>query len=263
MENKDNLEVNEKLDDSIQLGDMDSPIGKPLKVQYRHELKKLREMSFGGKVKYIWEYYKLHLIGLILFLSILISLLNVWFFNPPAQPILTVAWSAGFIFDENIADLKNVLYEDIIDETKNETVEVMLLLPGAEEDPQMFMAYITRLMAMVAARQLDIFVLNPDQLLDHANNGFIMPMEDILADIRTAYPAVYSRMEDAITYIQYEFEDYGPQEHIMGIKISDSPLFLELDLNHGFMDRKMYFSAVINTDNIENVTRALILFFDP
>ena len=240
---------------------MDNPIGKPLKVQYRHEIEKLRKMTFKEKIKYIWEYYRIHIVVLVIIFSVIGSLINVWFINPPAEPVLTIAWSSGFIMDEQLRDLEDILAEQLADEAENESVDVISLLTGGD-DPQMHMAYVTRLMAMVAARQIDIFVLDSEMLTDHSNSGLIQPMESILSEIQAANPAVYALIEERIVYITYEIEEEGPQENIMAIDVMGSPLFRKLDMASGFFGAEAYFSVAVTTERHENVVNTLIMFFE-
>ena len=55
---------------------MDTPPGAPLKVKFRMEIEKLREMSFKKKLEHIWEYYKFHIIAILVFFIFIGSIIN-------------------------------------------------------------------------------------------------------------------------------------------------------------------------------------------
>jgi len=233
-----------------------SLVGAPIKVQYREELKKLRKMPFKKKMEYIWEYYKFYLLGIVLVLVIIGSLINTWFINPPPSTALFVAWSAGFATEEQLTDLADVLEELLVDKNENEEV-IVSRFASSGVDPSFDMANVQRLVAMIAAGVIDVFILDLETLEEKSNNGFVKPLEDVLAEIRSTNPRVYDRiMENAIT-IRYEPEEDIIAESIMGIYISDSVLYKEL----GFFEQDLYISIASTTRSLENVVRAIILFF--
>jgi len=235
---------------------MENPIGKPLKKQFRMELAKLREMDFKAKAAYIWEYYKIHLIAICLIFVAIGSLLNHFVFNPPPSSALFIAWSSGFIQDEQMNYLSSRLTEHIVDEDVNEIVEISMFVTGG--DPSMEMASVQRLVAMIAAGTIDVFILDSQLLKEYSENGFIQPMDDILAEIRLTNPTAFNRIEEGITLVLYEYDEGYSSERIMGIDLSNSPLISELDV----FAQELYFSIAVTSGKIENIPYALMTLFE-
>ena len=235
---------------------METPVNAPVKERYRIEIAKLRQMTFKNKVEYIWEYYKVPIIIFGVLLALIGSLINTIFINPPPKITLAISWNAGYVFEEQLEVLSNVMNEQIIDESKNERVDVLHLF-FTDDDPMISMANIQRLAAMVAAGQIDIFIVNSLLLEDYSINGYLQPMDEVLSKVRVLDPEVYSRIEERLTSALFESEDRNVTERIMGIDLSDSPLLSEL----GFFEQERFLSISITAGNIENAARAIIAFF--
>jgi len=237
----------------------DTPVGAPFKVQYRMEIAKIREMTFKKKAEYIWEYYKIPIIAFVAILLMIGSLINIWFINPPATTTLLISWNASFAPDTAMTDLAAVLNYRIIDEKKNEKVEVISIWISEEfGDPMMNMGNMQRLVAMVAAGSIDVFILNTELLEEYTEGGMIQPLEDILADVRARNPIVYNRIMDNTVKLPHESEDGRITEKIMGISVGDRPLLS--DFTH--FQQELFFAVVTNSSNLNNVAKALIVLFE-
>jgi len=234
---------------------METPVNAPFKEKVKIEIAKLRKMDFKTKMEYIWEYYKLLLIGLVIFLIIIGGLINTWFINPPPDTALFISWNSGFIFDEHIDELTNILNSRLIEEKENSTVVISPMLFG-DGDPTLEIANSQRLVAMVAAGQIDIFILDSAMLKDYARNGFIQPMDTVLAEVRSIDSGAYGRIEEKLTYAMYESEEGVFNSHMMGVDISDNPLINE----HVFFDQELFLCLSVTAANIENVAKTLIIF---
>jgi len=239
---------------------METPVHAPFRVKVRLEIAKLRTMSFKEKAEYIWEYYKLLLIGIGVFLLIIGSIINTMFINPPAQTALLIEWSADFVLHEQLEDLAGALTEHIVDESVNEVVLASLFFEVAE-DPQMHMAMVSRRVAMIAAGELDVFIQNAAQLEETAMMGLVMPLENMLSDIEARYPLVFGTIGENLVYARYDLHEtdgLGGQERVVGIDIGGSPLLREL----GFHERELIFSVVTNSNRLGNALSTLVLLFE-
>ena len=236
---------------------METPVYEPFHVQVRMEIAKLRQMGFKAKLEYIWEYYKLLLAGIVVFFFIVGSILNAWVFNPNPQTALFIQWSSDFMPHEELDFFADLLTEHLVEDGVNETVIATMFFDNPD-DPQMMMAMVTQRMAMLAAGELDIFVQNAEQLATTAEQGMIMPIDDLLVEIRENHPMILSSVEERVIYSLYDPSDDGGEIRAMGIDISDSPL-LE---NMGFLVNERIFSIVTTTGRLENAASALALFFE-
>jgi len=235
---------------------METPVYAPLKEKIRIEIAKLREMNFKSKMEYIWEYYKFLLIGLVIFLILIGSLINSFFINPQPQTALHISWNAGFVLHEQLDEMADELTARLIDKDKNEAVLATLSMTSTD-DPSMDMANQQRLVAMLAAGEIDVFIVDREQLVEYAIVGFIQPMEHILAEIRHTDPAVYDYIIERSVYAEYEIEEGSFEDRIMGISVKNSDLLKELD----YYEYDLFFSLVSTSKRQENAKAALIEFF--
>jgi len=239
----------------------DTPPGAPLKEKYRMERAKLRKLPFKRKVGYIWDYYKIQIIIAAALLLGIGGLINAIFINPRPDTVLFISWNASFLMQEQMDDLRDIMNERIIETGKNEMVEITLIL-DSEQDPMVSMANIQRLIAMMAAGVIDIFVLDAETLKEYSNDSFLQPLDDILAELRKTSPQVYSRIEENIIYADLGMQDDTFEERKMGIDLSNSRLLTELGMFAFVLDNDVYLGVSSTSHNTDNIVAALILFFE-
>jgi hypothetical protein len=236
---------------------MEASENKPIKDKDRKELDKLREMSFKEKLEYIWEYYKYFIIGVVFAVAVIWSLIYTIVLNPNPEPALFISWNAGFASEEQIDDLKQYLEYHLINEEENEEVVISRFFFD-ENNPETILAGHQRMAAMIAAGVIDIFILNDELLEFYSHNGFIRPLESILAEIKIRNPEVYSKITEYTIYTLYEVENRVFEERIVAIAIGTSPLFSKL----GFFEQEMFLGISSTSANLENTIKAIILLFE-
>jgi len=236
---------------------METPVNAPLKEKFRLEIAKLRDMTFKSKLEYLWEYYKIHFIALIIFLFIVGSLINTLLINPNPEDALFISWNAGFAYDEQLEELSEALKEQIVEDAANETVTINRIFMN-DDDPQIVMASLSQLVAMVSAGVIDVFILDASLIEEYSQSTIIQPMEGLLASIESTDPAIYERIMEEAKYAMYRSEDDSIEERLMGIRITSSPLLSDL----GFFEQELFFSTSITAGNLENTTFALVAFFE-
>jgi len=236
---------------------METPVNAPFKEKVRLEAAKLREMNFKSKLEYIWEYYKIHIVFIIIALFIIFSLLNTWVFNPAPDTALFISWNRGYVPDEQIDRLKDYLEERLVEEDVREEVVVSpFFFTG--DDPVSIMADIQRTTAMLAAGMIDLFITDQALLEEYSIVGYVQPLDQILTAIQSKNPEAYSRIEENIVTALFETGEDITESKTAGIKISGSPLFSKL----GIFRQELYISMSITAERIENIIDALILFFE-
>jgi len=255
IENENEIEDNSEYESIIP---PKSKVGAPLKVQFRSEVAKLKEMPSKKKVEYIWEYYKIPIIVIIVGLFLIGSLINSIFINPPARAAVFISWNAGFVLEEQLSEISAILEEGIVKEKDNEIVEIVRSLEG--DDPTFNMANVQRQMAMMAAGIIDIFTLNTEMLENYSSIGHLEPLDEILVEIRSRNPAIYNIIEENTVYALHSTgaEDSELTERIMGVSIGSCPLFKEV----GIFEQEIYFAVSVTSGNKENVIRTLIMLFE-
>ena len=236
---------------------MQTPVGVPLGEKISIEIKKLREMSFKEKLEYIWEYYKFHIIGIAVALLIIGGLMNTWFFNPKPEAALFISWNSGFTTDEQRDELQEFLQELLIEGNENKEVIISYVLMN-ENDPTLAMVNVQRIVAMVAGGTIDIFILDAERLEENTKNGFLQPIEGILAEVQKKNAAVYEIIKENTAIELYELEEDVFSERIMGINVKSSPLLSELE----FIGQELYLSVSITSEKTENIIKTLIALFE-
>ncbi|MCL2016803.1 MAG: hypothetical protein FWG68_11220 [Defluviitaleaceae bacterium] len=218
----------------------------PLKERFAAEMQKIREMAWRERREYIWDYYKLHIIGGLLFIFLGGSILNDTVINPPASSVLTIAWMAGFEMEENLNALSDTIYPIVVDYTQNETLHILNF--NMIGDPQHDMAQHTRFSAMTAAQEIDIvigtFAFN--ETTEVPNLGIapawtFMDLRPVLAEIGV----------NSDNLLFFEEDDNPPLA--FAIPLDETPAFANL----GIATENRYLAIVVNTLRYDAVVTAL------
>ena len=235
---------------------METPVNAPVKEKVRIELANLREMTFKSKLEHIWEYYKFYIIAFVVIIFVLVSLLNIWVFNPNPEQVLFISWNAGFATDEQEDRMREFLEERLIDEGANEEVIISQFF-FSSGDPSVDMAGFQRTVAMISAGMIDLFILNEELLNTYTEAEFLQPLDSFLDKIMSINPDAYNRITENVISVLYE-NDGISEERQMGIKIGSSPLFIRL----GMYEQELYVGISITSGKIDNVIKTLIMFFE-
>jgi len=236
---------------------METQESPPVRDKARTDRQKLKEMTFGKKLEYIWDYYKYIIIVAVIVAAVIGGALNVWLINPQPRAALFVSWNSGLVTSEQMRELSDILNERIVEEGVNEEVVLSVTIFDAE-DETVGVANAQRTVAMIAAGVIDVFIMD-DNLLDaNTISGFIGPMEGLLEEIKTSNPMVYERIMENVVYRFIESEGNTLDEHILGVNIGRSPLFSKI----GFTPQNLYFGISVSAGNRANTLEALIIIFE-
>jgi len=191
-------------------------------------------------------------------LAVTASLIYSRVINPAPTTVLFISFNGGFATVEQITDLTTALEKRLIYEDANEEVIISQMLV-LEEDMTAVTMNNTRIAAMIAAGQLDVFINDFEMLEVHSSNGFLRAMEEgMLINLNAMNPAVFSQIEDNFVYVSHDFDDGTSIEYLAGVNIGKSPLLSEL----GFFEQDFIFSIAVTTKSLETALSALVTFFD-
>jgi len=236
---------------------METPVNAPFKEKVRLEFTKLREMTFKGKIEYIWDYYKIHILCTAISLIAIFSLLNTWIFNPNPDTVLFIAWNGGYATEEQLDRLKNHIEERLIEESANEEVAIAQFF-FSSDDPSMNMAEVQRTVAMIAAGVIDLFITSHQLLEEQSHIGYLQPLDQVLAAIKLENPIVYSRIEENIVTALFETGENIVEQRPAGINIGNSPLFSSL----GMFRQEIYVGVSVTSGQFNNIVQTLIMLFE-
>lgn len=223
----------------------------------RTEAGKLREMSFAEKRQYIWEYYKLHIAGLVIAIAVIGSMLNTLVFNPPRQEYVYFAWVGPFVTLQSLDDFVEELA--VIVENPDR-YEVRAGNYGMHDvDPQAIMGLQTRFVANLQFGSFDMFMVSTEEITDFAISGFILPILPLMEVVRTKNPVLYSVLRPRLVLLTFIPEGYEDEQTV----------YMAIDLaGVGFLERidiyteGLFMSVAVNSHRFERVVRALEVIFD-
>jgi len=226
-----------------------------MKFFLKSEWAKLREMNFTDKRQYIWEYYKLHFLFAAIFIYILISLLNVWVFNPNKDYYLYIAWLGQRIPAVHLEQLSEIL-DEIVYDPNSQTVAVSSYAPS--DHPEEHMAIQVRFIAMMQLNEFDAFLMHGQGVADSASEGFIRPVYSFLNYLEASAPQLYHEMRERVLYVTYDPWDESPTAtHAMAFSMAGVPLLEYV----GIDTSDLYLSIVFSTERYYELTQALEVFF--
>jgi hypothetical protein len=227
-----------------------------MKFSLQDEIAKLKTLTFKEKLDHIWEYYKVPIFAFVLLLVIVGSMINAAL-NPRPDVELFIAWNSDRVITDNIEELSLILLEHLEFNPAEQDV-VISWFPVNPDDPQMQMASIQRMTAMLSIGGIELFVLNEDQLHSHVINGVVVPLEEMLNSIRAMNPTVYEIISERTVKVTYEDFYENTVENIMAIDITGAPMLHEI----GFGEIDFMISLAVNATFTDHAKQAIIALFE-
>ena len=182
--------------------------------QERTEKEKLRNMTMGKRVSYLWEYYKLHaLVGIIAIAFV--SYVIYHYATPKVEPQFYAAIVNNSIPTE-VLDQYSVDFEKML-ELNPETEKVMLNYNFYfNGDGEYAMNMRQALSMYVAAQEVDVIIAPESEFKDFAYYGFMTKLSDALPT------DIYSSLTD---YFYLSAQEDNPEQQVLGIYLTETELF--------------------------------------
>ena len=228
-----------------------------MKNFFKSEWAKLKEMNFTDKRQYIWEYYKLHLLGIIVLMFILYSLLDAWVLNPNRENYLYIAWLGQRVPHHQLEHLGDIL-EEIVYDPNRQMVFVSSYSPS--ENPEEHMAVQVRFVAMMQLNEFDAFLMHRSDVADVASEGFVRPVHSFLDYLAQHSPMLYNELSGRVFYVTYDPWDESsptPVTNAMAFSMAGTPLLEYV----GLSTSDLYLSIFLRTEKYYELTKALEVFF--
>jgi len=219
-----------------------------LKGRVAIEWRKIKEMDGGTKCAHIFEYYKFHILAIIVVIAICgYSVHRV--LNPAPDSVLTIAFVGGWLPHEYENAIAEALAENLVEDPNREMVQV-LTFTVSDADPQFTMMNHQRFAAMTAVREIDIVIGNLATFGDdieglgmaHATN--YMDLVPLFEAAGVALPSQPVMVDDPET-------DYPP--FAFAISIADSSFFEDIGL---YLD-EFYFGVILNTQRVDAIVHTI------
>lgn len=185
------------------------------KNKIQEEKTKLRELTFKKKFEYIWEYYKVHIVGTFLFLIFAGSLGNSVYQNIKYEDILSCAIVNNTLLEENrdyISDSFSEYYQ--LDEESETLIFDDSFHIDLDQPNESTYASTQKFAAMVAAKSIDTTIADISFFENHADEGVFYDLSTLLSE------DLYIQIED---YLYYAKDEEG-NEKPFGLNLSSSHL---------------------------------------
>lgn len=215
------------------------------------ERAKLREMNFRAKMQYIWGYYKIHIGVFIIVVAVAGSLINTWFFNPPAQEYLYIAWRSPPVRLDQLEDLGERL-TDIVTDPDSQVVRASFYSLGTHTE--MDVAMHMRLTTLLAVGSVDLFFSSMADVYEFAEQGLIQPIHGVIDMLAASDPALFEELTERTVTITFVPRDENvPVSDAMAISLSDSPLLESI----GIASEDLFVSMVASSNRVYEASKAI------
>lgn len=173
----------------------------------------LKEMSTKQRIGYIWDYYKWHMIGAVLAVSVAASILH--HFITYREPLLNIIMING---GNNAVSEENNGFNEFLSAYGYDPSESPIACSSfyfPENDTAVSSAYLEQqaLIAIIAAGEQDIFLGNGTVYENYCRQGALVDLSTILS------PELLSSYEDSLIYA--DTEENAP--YPCAIELSENP----------------------------------------
>ena len=169
---------------------------KTLKDSLREEKRKLKDMSFRDKLWYIWEYYKIPIIGVIVAAALIASISSAIYNNRFETGLSCVilnstptgeADSVSQYFDQDFRQ-----YAGLPEDVKIDVDHSMSLTFDDSSMNEFTYAELAKLTAMISGKELDIMIGRQDAIDHYGTMGGFADLKELLP------PDIYDKVKDQI-----------------------------------------------------------------
>lgn len=151
-----------------------------LKEEAKNERKKLSTMSLRDKLWYIWEYYKFHIIGIVVFFTVAISIGNTVVKNNYETAFYCAIINARSAAEANTDYLEKGFKEYLQVDEKTQVIIDSSLQVSYENPNEMGYAVMAKITALIASKELDAMITDTDNIEHYAAAGGFVDLEQFL-----------------------------------------------------------------------------------
>jgi hypothetical protein len=210
---------------------------------------KMKGMTGKEKAQYIWEYYKLHMLVTIILVGFIGSYAYYAAGNTPAELNITII--GGYIEQGKIEALQNKVTAELIKDKKNKREIIVDFLGGNGQ--QLDLNTQMKLSTSVAAKEIDILILDKKHFESFADQGAFMKLSSIPVIAQLNIP------DSNLVKCQPKNSNgkTDGKEDIYGINVEDMPTLKDL----GYDTKDSILCVLSNTKRPDKVETFLKWFF--
>lgn len=220
-----------------------------LKEEAREEKEKLKHMSWKDRIWYIWEYYKFHM------LFLLIAIMILWIIGTALyRQSFTTRLSIAIINDRSggnsSSDPLMAGLRETLNCKKKDMIEInegLFLDTNEETMSQYSYASMVKIAALVSGGMLDIMIADEATIRHYESVDAYMDLRNLLPE------TLYSQLEDQLLYT----EAGDGQEIPVAVSLENS----SLKDDTGIIMDPPYLAVISNTQHTEDILSAISYLF--
>ena len=189
-------------------------------MEHKTTKENLEGMSLKNKISHIWYYYRFHIIGSVVVIAMIASFIST---SINAKiPVLNITLLGRYSDSTKVEILQNKATLKLVNDPKNKK-EIrfdFLMKSNDPADQQFTMAAIQKLMASVAATDIDILILDKEDFEIYAAQGMFSPLSVI--------PRFSDLPLSGYEIIKFKSEEKKIPEDSYGIAVDTLPLLKQI-----------------------------------
>lgn len=212
--------------------------GNSVMDEIRAQHQKMKGKTPKEKFQYFWEYYRIPTIVTIAVVALVGNL--IYTMVTAKDTAFAVVLINGYTDMDTTAYMSGFEAFAQIDTKEYSTNMEANFTIDPQASDQYAMANLQKLMALVAAKELDVIIADKDTLLNYAQAGYFYDLNKALSQ------EVLAKYGDDFLY--YDLPEDGQGEVPIAIRVTDTPLLVETQAYAPYEDA--WLGVVVNSENL-------------
>lgn len=155
-----------------------------LREDFEKEKKKLSRLSFGGKLQYIFDYYKFWILGVVVLIGLVWSVGSTILHNKPTGFYAMLLNAGGTDLSGQADEAAGAAFAEAagLDDEKQKIIIDTSATFNPNDQSQFSMAQNAKIAALYQSHDIDAMVADPGVFTYYALNGSFVDLRDVLDD---------------------------------------------------------------------------------
>ena len=155
-----------------------------LREDFEKEKKKLSRLSFGGKLQYIFDYYKFWILGVVVLIGLVCSVGSTILHNRPTGFYAMLLNAGGTDLSGQADEAAGAAFAEAawLDDEKQKIIVDTSASFNPNDQSQFSMAQNAKIAALYQSHDIDVMVADPGVFTYYALNGSFVDLRDVLDD---------------------------------------------------------------------------------
>lgn len=155
-----------------------------LREDFEKEKRKLSRLSFGGKLQYIFDYYKFWILGVVVLIGLVWSVGSTILHNKPTGFYAMLLNAGGTDLSGQADEAAGAAFAEAagLDDEKQKIIVDTSATFNPNDQSQFSMAQNAKIAALYQSHDIDVMVADPGVFTYYALNGSFVDLRDVLDD---------------------------------------------------------------------------------